>query len=196
MTSRARLDRDLIVQTAARLADEYGLAQVTLANLAQELGVRSPSLYNHVNGLQEVRDLLTVHALNMLLQQMIRIDRESKDQLAPKDSIHALGRAYLDFARSHPGLYEAGLIKAQENHQSEIKELSDELVGLFVNVLKRYGLRDDEVIHAVRGLRCLLHGFATLEQQDGFGLSVDTDASFTYMMDKYLSGLQSSTHTI
>lgn len=193
MSQRAGLDRDQIIQTAAKMADEWGLEQVTIANLAKKLGVRSPSLYNHVNGLQEIRLLLAVHALQLLQQQMTcaLADRSSGSaSSSPEETIHALGKAYLDFARTHPGLYEAGLLRAMDKEHQEIQRQSEKLVGLFVNTLAQYELQGDEAIHAVRGLRCLFHGFATLEQQGGFGIPVDPDASFVSMIDTFLSGLQ------
>lgn len=55
MSPRAGLDTQTLVLAAAELADEYGMEGVTLALLAAKLGVRSPSLYNHVNGLKELR---------------------------------------------------------------------------------------------------------------------------------------------
>ena len=49
MVSRAGLDRAAVVQAAARLADEAGGQEVTLAELAAILGgARTPSLYNHI----------------------------------------------------------------------------------------------------------------------------------------------------
>lgn len=61
MSPRAGLDTRTLVLAAAELADERGMGEVTLASLAAKLGVRSPSLYNHVNGLAGLRTLLAVH---------------------------------------------------------------------------------------------------------------------------------------
>ena len=48
MSPRIGLTLQKIVETAAEIADANGIQEVTLASLAQTLGVRSPSLYNHV----------------------------------------------------------------------------------------------------------------------------------------------------
>ena len=47
---RAGLDADRVVDAAARIADAEGLDAVSLARVAAALGVRPPSLYNHVEG--------------------------------------------------------------------------------------------------------------------------------------------------
>ena len=55
MQPKARLDHAAVIQAAADLADAEGFDQLTLASLAERLGVRVPSLYNHVSGLPGLR---------------------------------------------------------------------------------------------------------------------------------------------
>lgn len=43
---------------------------------------------------------------------------------------------------------------------------------------------------AVRGLRSIAHGFATLELAGGFGLPFDPDESFLRLLQAYLVGLR------
>jgi len=56
------LDADRIAVAALELMDEAGPAAFTMARLATRLGVRAPSLYNHVGGkaqiVEAVRDLV------------------------------------------------------------------------------------------------------------------------------------------
>ena len=51
MSHRVGLDQATVVEAAAKLVDEEGLDQLSLGRLAVHLGVRTPSLYNHVAGL-------------------------------------------------------------------------------------------------------------------------------------------------
>jgi AcrR family transcriptional regulator len=46
--TRPRLTRELVLETAIRLADEGGIESLTMRKLAGELGVEAMSLYNHV----------------------------------------------------------------------------------------------------------------------------------------------------
>lgn len=57
---RMGLDAGRVVEAAAGIADADGLEAVTLARVAADLGVRAPSLYNHVDGR---RDLLRAIAV-------------------------------------------------------------------------------------------------------------------------------------
>jgi hypothetical protein len=51
-------------------------------------------------------------------------------------------------------------------------------------------LNGDDAIHAVRALRSLVHGFATLEVSGGFGIPLDLDESFHRLVDLFIAGIQ------
>lgn len=59
---RRGLDTAAIVTAAAEIADAQGVDAVTLARVADRLGVRAPSLYVHLTGLGELRRLLAAVA--------------------------------------------------------------------------------------------------------------------------------------
>ncbi|MDQ8046362.1 MAG: TetR family transcriptional regulator, partial [Patulibacter sp.] len=48
MSPRAGLDPGRVADAAVAIADRDGLDGVTIARVAAELGVKGPSLYNHV----------------------------------------------------------------------------------------------------------------------------------------------------
>ncbi len=56
-------------------------------------------------------------------------------------------------------------------------------------VLEAYDLRDEAALHAIRGLRSLLHGFVSLELAGGFGLPLDIDESFVRLVRIFIGGL-------
>ena len=51
MATRARLTKTAVVQAAAELINEEGTDALSLNRLAEKLDIRTPSLYNHVDGL-------------------------------------------------------------------------------------------------------------------------------------------------
>ena len=55
LMARAGLSAEALVDAAAALADREGLEAVTLTRLAADAGVRPPSLYAHVDGLDDLR---------------------------------------------------------------------------------------------------------------------------------------------
>ncbi|MBB6694607.1 WHG domain-containing protein [Cohnella xylanilytica] len=182
---RIGLDLPTLLQTATDIADESGLESVTLASVAQKLQIRSPSLYNHVNGLPDLRRHLAFRGLALLKERFERA-LEGKDG---DDAVRAFSQAYLGFAREHPGLYEA-VQRAPEPDDDALKQAMGEIVGYAVRALEGYGLRGDPAIHAVRAIRSLLHGFASLERQGGFGMPLDLDVTFRLMVETFLAGVK------
>ncbi|MCE3201204.1 TetR/AcrR family transcriptional regulator [Paenibacillus sonchi] len=186
MSPRAGLDTHTLVLAAAEIADEQGIEEVTLAALAARLGVRSPSLYNHINGLQGLRSLLAVHGLELLNAAIAAASEGLKGDAA----IHAMGQAYVDFARKHPGLYETTL-RAPEEGNSELVRASEQVLSSIIRLLSCYELDAEGELHAVRGLRSLLHGFAALENKGGFGMPLDTNISLNWLISAFIAGIRS-----
>lgn len=184
MSRRAGLDRATVVRGAAALADEGGLEGVSLTVLAERLGVRTPSLYNHVAGLDGLRRELALLGIRELAT---RLGRAAVGK-AGDEAIVALADAYRAFAREHPGLYAASL-RAPAPDDLEAIAAADEVVALVTAALAAYGLRDDDALHAVRGLRAVIHGFVSLETNGGFGLSLRVDESFRRLLRTFTAGL-------
>jgi AcrR family transcriptional regulator len=183
---RAGLDPQTVLLAAAELADQHGLERLTLAMLAQKLGVRTPSLYNHVGGLPELRRRLTLHGMNRLKEALTR----AATGRAGDDAVRAMAEAYLAFARQHPGLYEATQ-RSLDRADAETAQAAAGVIEPVLRVLEACGLEGDQAIHAVRGFRSLLHGFASIERQGGFGIALDLDESFRLLVDLFARGMRS-----
>jgi AcrR family transcriptional regulator len=182
---RIGLDLPTLIQAATEIADTQGLEAVSLASLAQKLQIRSPSLYNHVNGLPDLRRQLALSGFGQMSEHFKRaLAGKSGD-----DAVRAFSYAYLSFARAHPGLFEA-VQRAAEPDDKLLQEAAGEVVEMAVNALEGYDLRGDAAIHAVRGLRSVLHGFASLEKLGGFGIPLDLDETFRLLIDTFLKGVQ------
>jgi AcrR family transcriptional regulator len=183
--ARAGLDTDAVVAAAAQLADADGLEAVTLARLAGILGVRSPSLYAHVDGLADLRRRLAVRGARELAAQLQR----AVAGRSGGDALTAMADAYRDYARAHPGTY-AALQPAPARGDDEGTVAAAGVVDVVLAVLRGYGLEGDEAIHATRIVRAALHGFVTLETDGGFGLPLALDDSYARLVDVLDRGLR------
>ncbi|MFN8515539.1 MAG: TetR-like C-terminal domain-containing protein [Chloroflexia bacterium] len=105
-------------------------------------------------------------------------------------AVIALADAYL-VVRERPGLY-AATQQAPASDDEEWRAEAGEVVAIVGATLAEYGLQGDDAIHAIRALRSLLHGFATLEAQGGFGIPLDLDVSFRRLLDIFIAGLRAS----
>src|SRR5258708_36855001 len=101
MSRRVGLDQASVVEAAAKLIDEEGLDQLSLGRLAERLGVRTPSLYNHVAGLPGLKHDLALYCLHDLLDRVTRVTIGKSHA----DAIFALATAYRAYASETPERY-------------------------------------------------------------------------------------------
>ena len=184
---RAGLDAEAVVAAAASLADAEGLPALTLARLAERLGVRSPSLYAHVGGLDDLRTRLAIRGARQLTAAL----QAAAAGRARTDALEAVAAAYRAYAHAHPGAYAAiqRAPAAGSEPRSEHAVAATELVEVLMAVLRGYGLLDDDAIHAVRMLRAALHGFVLLEREGGFAIPIDIDESYRRLVQTLDHGL-------
>ena len=185
MARKVGLDRPQVVDAAATLANAHGLESVTLARVAAALGVASPSLYSHVDGLPALRRLLSLEA-SARLAGSLREAISGEDGVA---SIRAVARAYRAFAGAQPGLYATLHSTPGQGEDPEVYAAFAALVPDLGAVLAELGMPDDDVVPLVRALRSALHGFVSLEASGGFGLPEDVDASFETLVDVLVAGM-------
>ena len=185
---RGRLDRAAILERAAGLVDRDGLDALTLTALAGELGIRPPSLYNHVASLEELRQALAVRALGEL---DAALGRAALGQ-AGTGAVVALGEAYRAYAHAHPGLY-AAILAVGSSATPELDAARTALLDTVGAVLRGLGLVGKaEVVHAMRAFYSLLYGFVSLEAAGGFALPITPAASFRWLLAHFSVGLGSS----
>lgn len=165
---RAGLDTNRVVAEGVALAEEIGVDAVTLAAVAARLGVKVPSLYKHVDGMDALQGRIAAHA---------------RDRLALQLEEHAggglleLATGFRSWALAHPGLYPATM-RASRPGDAEDEATGERAIATFLAVLGRLGIEGERAIDATRTLRALLHGYIALEAAGGFGLPRDVTSSF------------------
>lgn len=161
------------MEEAERLADEVGLGAVSLAALAERLGVKVPSLYKHVDGLSALHRLVEARSKLELAEVMGR----ATVGRARDDALDGLAAAYRDWATRHPGRYEA-TVRAPAPDDEASLAASERAVGIMFDALAGYGLSGDDAVDATRSFRAAIHGFIALEAVGGFGMPRDVDRTF------------------
>ena len=187
---RAGLSTAAVVAAAAEIADAEGLDRLTLARVAATAGVRTPSLYNHVESLDDVRRRVALLALRDLADAL----RDAAVGRAGDDALVAMADAYRAYARRHPGRY-AATQRAPAEGDEEMRTAAAGAVDVVLAILRGYGLEGDDAIHAARAVRSALHGFVALETGGGFGIPVDLDESYARMVRALARGLRDAPTT-
>ena len=94
-----RLSRENIVAVAIEMADEEGLATVTLRGIAARLAVHVTSLYNHVPTKEAV--------LDEMVKALLAEARLPTGRIAWQDWVRQFAAGMRALGRKHPGAFEA-----------------------------------------------------------------------------------------
>ena len=171
--ARAQLSLDIVIDTAAAIADAEGLDAVSLTRVSNEVGTTQPALYRYVDSYDDL-----IRALGLVGRQVLaeRLS-EASEELEGDEAIRAMGYAWRSVVRDHPGLY-AATDRYPCANDDELEQAVDNIVAVLSRALRDYPLTVDQRVHAGRALRSAFHGFSHLEAGDGHPHNQDLDDSF------------------
>ena len=171
--ARRPLDRRQVVAAAAQLADTEGLDKLTLTRVAGMLGVRQPALYRHVDGFDDLLRSLSLRGREILAQRLT----DAAVGLSGDDSVAAVGHAWRQMVRDHPGLY-AATDRYPCAGDPELEAAVERVLAVLGQALRGYDLSEADRVHAARTLRSAFHGFSHLESGDGHPLPHDPECRY------------------
>ncbi|MFD3537017.1 TetR/AcrR family transcriptional regulator [Streptomyces sp. NPDC058664] len=184
---RAGLTAERVTVAGAELADEVGLDQMTMSQLARRLGVKDASLYAHVRGLEDLRGRIALLAAD---EKTIHI-AEATSGRAGKDALVAFADAWREYAHQHPGRYMATQAPIRIDPELAAKAAGPRrAVELTYGMLRSYGLSEPDLTDAVRLLRSTFHGFVSLEAAGGFAHERSPQQSWVRALDALHTLLQ------
>lgn len=150
--------KESVIQAASDIADKDGLSKVSLKAVAEKLSIRTPSLYNHIdslddlfreaahNGMRKMNDLMTQAAVG-----------KSGDA-----AIKAVSIAYFNYIMAHPGIYEI-IQWAHWHGTSETEAIFDYYKKLIIKLVLSCNFntqKNDEILIIIMSI---LHGYSSLE---------------------------------
>ena len=184
--ARAGLTAAVVTGIALEVLDRAGPAGLTLKAVAQQAGVAPPSLYKHVQGLDELQSLMVVAVLDECADRL----GASVMGLAGEDALRAFLAEYRAYARDYPHRHtlveQAG---ASGGHGPAAERAARRTVEVAYAVVRGYGFGEDDMVHAVRALRAVVSGFVSLELAAGYQMPTRIDDSFAFVVDLLADGL-------
>jgi AcrR family transcriptional regulator len=94
-----------VVEAARRILERDGPEGLTMRRLAEQMGIRAPSLYKHVEGKEDLEALLMAEAFRELGQEMHDAVGSLRKGGSRKKALTELARVYRRWALAHPHLY-------------------------------------------------------------------------------------------
>ena len=91
------LSKESVVQATIQLIEEKGIDQFSMAKLAQRLNIKTASLYNHIDSLNQLLECVGEDAVRRIAgQETLAIAGKKYD-----DALFALAETYRTFVREH-----------------------------------------------------------------------------------------------
>ncbi|MDG4809051.1 TetR/AcrR family transcriptional regulator [Micromonospora sp. WMMD1120] len=176
-----------IVAAARRILESQGLPGLTMQAVAEQVGVRAPSLYKRVRN----RDAL----IRLVAEASVREMGEQLDAVAgsgdPRRDLRELAHAFRAFAHAHPASYHLIF----HNGPAETRPDLDILAAASAPALRvAADLAGPE--HALPGARMITawaNGFVSMELAGAFNLGGDLDETFEFGITRLAAALSADT---
>lgn len=184
MAARIGLDREDVVNVAVELLAEHGPKEnVSLGEVAGRLGIRTQSLYAHIDGADGLRRQLALRGLRSLAECL----GQAAMGRAGRDAVAAIIRRWLEFAAEQPGLYAATLRPPGQDR--ELAAATEAAMRPLMVVLDSYGLSEEAVCHWHRLIFAAVHGFAILAADHQLTMPGDPEVTVSLMIDMFATQL-------
>ena len=181
------LDRQQVVAAAIACVEADGAEGLAITPVARRLGIKPPSLYNHVQG---ANDLVNAVVIEANRQMAAALRAGIQDIYEPREVLAALAQSLRKWVLANPGLYQIMSQTPPQNDHPELGPIIVDLLDLFRRPLGQLGITGDEAIHTIRALRAAIHGFVLLETSGQFGLGQSIDESYAWLVATTLRGLE------
>ena len=160
--------KEAVIKATSDLADEKGLNNVSLKAVAQKLNIRTPSLYNHIESLD-----------NLLLEVAHNGMREA---------IKLVSIEYLNYMIEHPGVYET-IQWAVWHGTEETATIFNNYLSLLTTLIQSCSLNKDKTLEILNMLTGIIHGYTTLQLGNAFSASDKVRFELAEAIDTLLVGI-------
>lgn len=175
---KQRIDTEDVAEAALDVIDASGAEDLTLAKVADELGVQSSALYNHVEGLSGLRQTVAERSSESLAFTL----REAAIARSGMDAVRSVGAAYRRFASEHPGQFAAAALTFGDVTR-EMTDATTSITLLLARIVEGLGAEGSRALDDARALHSAIRGFVLLEATEGLDPAADADHAFEHLLE-------------
>lgn len=176
-----------MIDAAIRLVETEGPDALGVSRVARELGIKPPSIYNHVGKGDALALAVSIEGYRRLLATL---QGHAAPMFDPRKQLGMLAYQTRAWALAHPHLYTVMSRTEPANEHPEFRPLLTAMLELFGHPLEALGVQQGDTVHAIRGLRAAVHGFLLLENSGQYALNASVDASFDWLVSTLLDGIR------
>ena len=174
-----------IIEAAARIVNEQGEDALSLKGLAQDLGIKAPSLYNHVASLENVKERLMLYGWSHLEERMVRATMG----VTGYEAMRRLSWAFYDYVEVNRGVF--GIMMRYNKYSNEETVHSTERLLQQIQILMdSVGIGREDCVHVVRLLRSFLEGFFLITNNQELQQDNSIRESFEFSLSVLVEGFR------
>lgn len=155
--------REALVAAGLALLDESGSSELSLRELARQVGVSANAAYRHFDNKEALMVAMAAEGFRRLAAVQLQAALQRQH---PAEGFLESGRAYVNFARQHPALFRLMFGRFSAANRSEEMESAGQLAyeGLRHGVAATLHLEPDsaQVVTAAMHAWSLVHGLSHL----------------------------------
>ena len=164
--------KEAVIKATSDLADEKGLNNVSLKAVAQKLNIRTPSLYNHIESLDNLLLEVAHNGMRDMNERMMKIAVGKMG----KEAIKLVSIEYLNYMIEHPGTEETATI-------------FNNYLSLLTTLIQSCSLNKDKTLEILNMLTGIIHGYTTLQLGNAFSASDKVRFELAEAIDTLLVGI-------
>lgn len=183
--TKNNINEKIIIETSAEIANEIGLDNLSLKLIAKNLNIKSPSLYNHISSLEEIKEKLMLYGWKQTEEKII----DSTIGVSGYDALRNMCNAFYEYATNNKGVFTA-MLWYNKYENEELNKATTKLFNVIFKILKPLNISYDNINHIIRTLRSFLEGFSLLVNNNAFGNPISIKDSFDLSLEIIINGIK------
>ena len=183
--SKNNINEKTIIETSAEIANEIGLDNLSLKLIAKNLNIKSPSLYNHISSLEEIKEKLMLYGWKQMEEKII----DSTIGVSGYDALRNMCNAFYEYSTNNKGVFTA-MLWYNKYKNEELNIATTKLFNIIFKILKPLNISEDNINHIIRTLRSFLEGFSLLVNNNAFGNPISIKDSFDLSLEIIINGIK------
>ena len=189
MPARPKTSDDEIIAATRALLEARGRDGFTMAEIAEAVGVRTPSLFSRFASRAALLDRVELALWAALGEELAAAAGSARLRRKPLEALTAQGRAYRAFAKANPNGYALMFDPRASQTPAGAQIRAAALAPCLPAFTALVG--EDKALAAARVLTPFLHGFVSMELSQAFRLGGGIDEAFETGLSSILGGLLS-----
>ncbi len=175
-----------VIEAAIQCMEEKGAEVLGVNAVARQMGIKPPSLYNHVKGNQDLQRLVAIEGWRRLGAFVLDGDESEID---PQEALIRFGQRFREFAHDNKALYRVLSTTSLDPEDPDFVPVAAVTLGALRTMLTGMQLPEEDVLHAIRYCRASIEGFVQLELSGQFRMGVSEEDSFRWVLQGVLDAV-------